>query len=79
MSAQNPNHKQRRLELAQERGLVLRIALLVLLIASAPQAKAEPPDDRLYISSITIVSSPGCPRSSSIERSAPGVWNTQFT
>jgi Cysteine-rich secretory protein family len=46
MSAPNPSHKQRQLALAQERGLMLRVALLVLLIASVPQAKAEPPDEQ---------------------------------
>ena len=49
MSAQNPNHKQRQLDLAQERGPMLRVAaLLVLLIASVPQAKAEPPDEQAW-------------------------------
>jgi uncharacterized protein YkwD len=45
-TARNPNHKRRQLNLAECGPMYWRVALLVLFIASVPQAKAEPPDEQ---------------------------------
>jgi hypothetical protein len=55
-----------------------RIALLVLLITSVPQAKAEPPDEQALRLVNHYRQLAGLCQSSSIESSAQDAWSTQI-